>query len=309
MQKQSYISRRNFVGGTMAFAAGIALTNIEGNIFSATPAHATQGSQDIKNATQDAQGTFGAQDTGGAGGALTESGAQTNIIVVRPTELGIVAYDLTDAKNPMAVPDCHVTITSRYNKKSIEGTTNAEGKVVLDIAALAEENSDSDIYAFNGSIEVRKEGYREVNIPLARICGHNAFVAPTRPLNNLPYFRSLTFNEWDVQYMAPEFLTSASNTETHKIQGALWLPDGLNIQQASLVKSDDGTEQTIGTFNIFRTGFLNKNIVCEILGDFLNSGKDVCLGEGSDPKIVFGSTENMFETAINIDSKPAVAEE
>ncbi len=262
----------------MSFAAGLALANIEGDIFSATPAHAADG-------------------------------AETNIIVVRPTEIGIVAYDLTYAENPTAVPGCHVSITSRYNGKTVEGTTNADGKIVFDIEALAEDDPDSDYYAFNGSIKVRKDGYREVNIPLARIIGHSAFVAPTRPLDNLPYFRSLTFNGWDVQYTAPEFMTSKNNTENHKIEGELWFPrTEPPLTEASLVKLDGGTERTVGTFNINQQSG-SENYTFELSGEFLNSGKDTCLGEGTDPRVAFGSEHIIYETYLNLDAKPAVVEE
>lgn len=275
MQRRPNISRRNFLKGGMTFAAGLALANIEGDLFSAVPAHAAEG-------------------------------AETTVMIVRPTEIGIVAYDLTDAENPIAVPDCHVTITSRFNGKSVEGTTNANGKIVLDIAALAETNSESDILAFNGSITVKKEGYREVNIPLARIVGHSAFVAPTRPLDGLPYFRSLTFNEWDVQYTAPEFLTSQANTEIHTITGQLWLPDATILSEAILVKSDGSSKRPVGTFTIKKQ---EENLaIVELSGEFLNAGAYSCLGEGADPKIIFRSKADGFETAINLSAKPAVVD-
>ena len=50
-------------------------------------------------------------------------------------------------------------------------------------------------------------GYRDVEIPLARIQGGTAITAPTRPLSDgEPYFRQLTFDEWDIQYAEATFM-------------------------------------------------------------------------------------------------------
>lgn len=51
------------------------------------------------------------------------------------------------------------------------------------------------------------KGYRDVEIPLARVQGGTAITAPTRPLSDgEPYFRQLTFDEWDIQYAEATFM-------------------------------------------------------------------------------------------------------
>lgn len=55
-------------------------------------------------------------------------------------------------------------------------------------------------------------GYRDVEIPLARIQGGTAITAPTRPLSDgEPYFRRLTFDEWDIQYAEATFMALPKN--------------------------------------------------------------------------------------------------
>ncbi len=275
VNKLGYISRRSFIKGSGAFAAGLALEHLGGDIFSATPANASES-------------------------------AETKIVIVRPTQIGIVAYDVTNASNPISLQGCKVKITSRYNNKVVEGTTNQDGKIVLDIKDLAEPiESTDDVIAFNGSIVVEKQGYRDVAIPLARISGHTAFIAPTRPLDDKPYFRTLTLNEWDVQYTKPTFITDSTNTESQKFSGQLVMPSETLRPSVKLIFDENGQEREIGDFKIASTQNNIANV--EISGEFLNSNKDSCLKETLAPKVVFStsSTNSEYETAINIDPKPA----
>ena len=70
-----------------------------------------------------------------------------------------------------------------------------------------------DAYDFNGGISISMAGYRDVEIPLARVQGGTAITAPTRPLSDgEPYFRQLTFDEWDIQYADATFMALRRTT-------------------------------------------------------------------------------------------------
>lgn len=276
------ISRRAFVQSSMALASGIALACLDGgDVFSAVPCFADE----VDNAD------------------AVSSGAETKIVIVRPTQIGIVAYDVTNSSKPVAVPDCKVTLYSRYNNKTLSGTTNAEGKLVFDIVNLAERDDEGnieDIPEFNGTITVEKQGYRDVVIPLARITGHTALIAPTRPLDDLPYFRSLTFNEWDIQYTAPDFRYDATNTEIQTIAGELYLPDENADVSASLVIENAGVEKTLGDFKVVsKEGHIAK---VQIAGDYLNSGKEYVFNDVNVPKVVFSYDSKKSVAALSSNS-------
>ena len=118
------VTRRGFIQSSMALATGIALSCLDGSdVFSAVPAFAEEGNSQNANV----------------------SSAETKIVIVRPTQIGIVAYDVSNPDAPVAIPDCKVTIYSRYNKKTLNATTNAEGKIVLDISELAETDDSRKI--------------------------------------------------------------------------------------------------------------------------------------------------------------------
>ena len=90
-----------------------------------------------------------------------------------------------------------------------------------------------DAYDFNGGISISMAGYRDVEIPLARVQGGTAITAPTRPLSDgEPYFRQLTFDEWDIQYADATFMampkddTANEQPDTHAFTVQAHLPQG-----------------------------------------------------------------------------------
>lgn len=109
-------------------------------------------------------------------------------------------------------------------------------------------------------------GYRDVEIPLARIQGGTAITAPTRPLSDgEPYFRQLTFDEWDIQYADATFMAmpkdDAANTQpdTHTFAVQAHLPQGgqatLHINKVMpAVGSSPETVTQIGQVKASATG-------------------------------------------------------
>ena len=158
------------------------------------------------------------------------------VLVLSRTMFGVVVVDVANKKEPIA--GAQVTLTSRYAAgKQLTATTDDEGTAIFEVAPLSEGYVDEatllDAYDFNGGVSISMAGYRDVEIPLARIQGGTAITAPTRPLSDgEPYFRQLTFDEWDIQYAEATFMAmpqdDAANEqpETHTFTVQAHLPQG-----------------------------------------------------------------------------------
>ena len=158
------------------------------------------------------------------------------VLVLSRTMFGVVVVDVANKNTPIA--GAQVTLTSRYAAgKQLTATTDDEGTAIFEVAPLSEGYVDEatllDAYDFNGGISISMAGYRDVEIPLARIQGGTAITAPTRPLSDgEPYFRQLTFDEWDIQYAEATFMTlpkddtANEQPDTHAFTVQAHLPQG-----------------------------------------------------------------------------------
>lgn len=158
------------------------------------------------------------------------------VLVLSRTMFGVVVVDVANKNTPIA--GAQVTLTSRYAVgKQLTATTDDEGTAIFEVAPLSEGYVDEatllDAYDFNGGISISMAGYRDVEIPLARIQGGTAITAPTRPLSDgEPYFRQLTFDEWDIQYADATFMalpkddTANEQPDTHAFTVQAHLPQG-----------------------------------------------------------------------------------
>ena len=142
------------------------------------------------------------------------------VLVLSRTMFGVVVVDVANKMNPIA--GAQVTLTSRYAAgKQLTAITDDEGTAIFEVAPLSEGYVDEatllDAYDFNGGISISMPGYRDVEIPLARIQGGTAITAPTRPLSDgEPYFRQLTFDEWDIQYADATFMAMPKDDPTNE---------------------------------------------------------------------------------------------
>ena len=158
------------------------------------------------------------------------------VLVLSRTMFGVVVVDVANKMNPIA--GAQVTLTSRYAAgKQLAAITDDEGTAIFEVAPLSEGYVDEatllDAYDFNGGISISMPGYRDVEIPLARIQGGTAITAPTRPLSDgEPYFRQLTFDEWDIQYADATFMAMPKDdptneqSDTHAFTVQAHLPQG-----------------------------------------------------------------------------------
>lgn len=158
------------------------------------------------------------------------------VLVLSRTMFGVVVVDVANKNTP--ITGAQVTLTSRYAAgKQLTATTDNEGTAIFEVAPLSEGYVDEatllDAYDFNGGISISMKGYRDVEIPLARVQGGTAITAPTRPLSDgEPYFRQLTFDEWDIQYADATFMalpkddTANDQPDTHAFTVQAHLPQG-----------------------------------------------------------------------------------
>ena len=94
------------------------------------------------------------------------------VLVLSRTMFGVVVVDVANKNTPIA--GAQVTLASRYAAdKQLTATTDDEGTAIFEVAPLSEGYVDEatllDAYDFNGGISISMAGYRDVEIPLARI--------------------------------------------------------------------------------------------------------------------------------------------
>ena len=174
----------------------------------------------------------------------TADGVVERIVVVAKNEAGFCVVDMSKGGTDKVV-GASVRVTSRYNGKSVEDVTDDDGIVRLDIRELAENPDDLDLdkldtYEFNGSILITCDGYRTVEIPLARIEGASPMIVPSRTLTDgLPYPRSTSFDEWDALYTENAFAQTPSNTDEH-VLSLDWRQMGTGKAAIALKRGDTG---------------------------------------------------------------------
>ena len=198
----SSISRRGFV--KFALGSLITLPVVAGGYaIPASIAHA----EPLKSGEED------------GGNALDDI---TKITMVSASEVGFVVVDTANGGRTK-IKGAHVTVTSRYNKKQVDGYTNSDGEVILDVRNLAEnpayENVDElESYAFNGSITVVCGGYREFETALVRITGGGGLMVPVRSITeSKPFPRMVSFDEWDILYTKNAFACTPGNDGDHTV--------------------------------------------------------------------------------------------
>lgn len=94
------------------------------------------------------------------------------VLVLSRTMFGVVVVDVANKNTP--ITGAQVTLTSRYAAgKQLTANTDDEGTAIFEVTPLSEGYVDEatllDAYDFNGGISISMAGYRDVEIPLARI--------------------------------------------------------------------------------------------------------------------------------------------
>lgn len=206
------VTRRNF----MRIAAGAitVLPSVVGGFLVPAPAYAEEGDEEVS------------QEYAGELNSTT-----TKVEILKASEAGFYVVDIAAPKegNPpqeKRVPNAHVRVTSLYNNRTVEGTTNSEGIVRLDIAALSENDKKLPLdqltkYAFQGTIEIKADGYRSFETGRVRIKGGVGLRIPTRSITaqdeSTPYPHMVTLSSWDVLYTTTDFNLASTNEDDHDL--------------------------------------------------------------------------------------------
>lgn len=203
----SHLSRRSFV--EVAVGAISVLPAVAGQVL-LTPSGIAY--------AEESAGVSSEVDGGDATNAKT-----VKIIAAKPYESSFIVTDMADG-GATYVKGARVRVTSRSNNKSVEGTTNDQGLVLLDISSLCPDQAGvSDKhkltnFEFDGSVSITCAGYRDCDIQLMNLDGGMVYEVPTRKLTEgMPYPSSAALNGWDVLYSKNEFLCMDINDETQSM--------------------------------------------------------------------------------------------
>ncbi len=192
--------------------------------------------------------TFWLPGTGSHGIADGAYADETNTVSVDPGKFCVIVYDAAAGTSSVA-SGVKVHIKSLYNNQEVEGTSGSDGRIMFDVEPLARKmHSDQagDFMEFDAAITVTADGHREVNIPCMHIMDGLAIQVPTRALDGKPYFRTLSFDDWDIQYNEQEFVLSPSNDAKHDLKCELFFPaDGSYTIKPVIGKS--ATDSRVGT--------------------------------------------------------------
>ena len=188
--------------------------------------------------------------------AADAANPEFKVFVVSNKEIGIATMDVTGNKN-VPLPGAKITL-AKYSdsKKTLSGTTDEDGNIVFNIETFGDVITLYDgekVYQFDGSIDIVKDGYRRVSIKRIRCAGGSGMKVPTRLTTdqNYVYFKSMSFNDWDVQYTQNSFLRVEDLATTHDLAGEIEAP-GKSAATVALIGKDDatGTEYTARSVNV-----------------------------------------------------------
>lgn len=212
--------------------------------------------------------------------AVDASNPTFKVFVVSAKEIGVCVVDVTgDANAPL--PGASVTLTKRSDSSVVEqGTTDEDGNVIFNIERLADvvkiDGSDETCYRFDGSVRIVRDGYRDCEIRRIRCEGGSGMKVPTRKVtDNVPYFKSMSFDEWDIQYSKCEFYRVKSLGTKHEIQGEILAADRSKAT-VRFVAVDDATQEE-STVRSFDVAFRNGAASFSLSDKFLCPGEDACL--------------------------------
>lgn len=157
-----------------------------------------------------------------------EAEPTTNIIVLSRNEIGIQVYDITDNDKQIPVSGASVTLTSfMEGAKKLQAVTDADGAVVFDISGVSptvQTGTAGVCYRFEGSATITNgDGYRICTLTKVRIDGGSALALPCCKITDpsIPYFESLSFNQWDMQYFDCTVLRCKEATDKVPLAGRL----------------------------------------------------------------------------------------
>lgn len=199
-------------------------------------------------------GTFGgkvayAQEFTAAGEGESASEPTTQIIVLSYNEIGLSVYDVNEEGATAPVPNARVSISATVKDKTqtLEAVSDENGAVVFDASKLGtaiDLGTMGRCYRFEGSVTITKEhGYRNVTLEKIRVDSGSALKIPCCKIRDasIPYFESLSFNGWDMQYGECEVIRCEAATDKIALTGTLRM-EGVDSVEVSLWTRDLGED-------------------------------------------------------------------
>ena len=186
---------------------------------------------------------------------------ETTTITVPPDKLWVGAkyFDKNESNGKTtvrSVKGVKVHIKSFYNGKEVDVTTDETGGAFVDLVPLAcKSHSDAvgDFYEFDARVSFTAydcitqgsdiKQYREVVFSRIHICQGQIVNLPMTPDYGANfYFRSISFDDWDILYTDQEFVTSPGNTAKHVLKAEMYFPEPRFFYvQAFIGKSPDSS--------------------------------------------------------------------
>lgn len=209
-----------------------------------------------------------------------------NLTVVGADEVGFHVVDVTDedlTDDYTPVPRALVTVTSRYNQKSVSGETDDEGKLILSIADLAFPREEGDDYECNATIEVStpksRHKIRDFSIGKLILNGASGYIIGTHKYSSSDkvYLERASFDDWDILYTKSTFTRSRSNEIDHVILLRFkGITSGCTV---SLTPYKYGTEDILFDPLTTRTTYdeSSKVAIAQFKKPFLKTGGETCL--------------------------------
>lgn len=176
-----------------------------------------------------------------------ESQPTAEVIVLSRKEIGLQVYDVTTDDSQVPVSGAKVVITSfMEGSQKIEAVTDEKGAVVIDISGcspVVQTGTAGACYRFEGSVTITNgDGYRICTLTKIRVDGGTALALPCCKITDpsVPYFESLSFNQWDMQYFDCTVLRCGEARSKVPITGKLHV-SGYDTAQFSFWSIDDET--------------------------------------------------------------------
>ena len=277
------VSRRQFLSGSLlGMATLVAAPQIGDTVFFPNLAYA----DDIAGIPFNV-GAVGTQSTD----------VQFSVAVIRPNEVGFMLQDV--ANKGKGVPNAKVTITSYAVKddsgeyKTIDATTNADGKIILKIEDLSENKNgekDKGKYAFWGKVYIdppANSDYRIFETGAMRFYGGKGAVAPTQAIAGKPYPSCLTMDDVDITYTLSRFVVSSKNDRPHTIMARI---RGLQKGASATIKiCEKGKSNAISQ----ASGTANDQGICEVsmTEKYFQRGNKVCLSGDTEYDVIAETTD------------------
>ena len=220
------------------------------------------------------------------------------IVVVSPKEVGFyIADQAQDCNAPIA--GAHVVVTSLFNGAVLDDYSKEDGMVTFDISDLAEdEDKVNGVYAFNGTIDITVDGYREFHVMRTRIEGHSAVSVPTRKLEpNRPYPARASIDGWDILYTKNGFVSTTGNDCDIPFDVDIY-----NLEEpAVLTLHARGEDKTYASVPLSPTGGKAKATFSD---KFLQLGTDKALPVGGEFYMQIETSDAIYEFPIALQVKP-----